>query len=204
MSANTNYQFAAAHTDSIRWHEFHRWLNPFRVEQAVVHTQLSAHGVEDALRLHLYEIPWRQVTTALEARPVGEIALRDRSRGLRWLHIRMVPSAAGTDLVIALARSKLEITFLVFCLVYVPWTVFSGISGLYDLTSSPSTSLGFGGPLWNVFILAFVGVFGLRLLQERWRRGSDMDYYREFLTSVVGENVAGSDVTSMLFDTSND
>ena len=104
----------------IHWYEFHRWLNPFRVERTVTSSELSPQEVRDALRPHLYEIPWQPVKTASEIVPVEEISLRDRGRGLRWLHIRMEPAADGTDLVATLASSKLEILILALCLVYVP------------------------------------------------------------------------------------
>ena len=178
MQAESKFGTPQSNTAEIRWYEFHRWLNPFRVERATITTRLAPQEVRDRLRPHLYDIPWRPIGS--ESRQFGvledadKIAMRQRDRGRRSLHVEFVGDSSGTSLRLELRRSRLD-TFLVTLLfLWILWTTLailqtSGTSQLATLAT------------W----LGTLGYVGFAYFGYHWKHRNALDQYREFFHEVV-------------------
>ncbi len=177
---------AHAYETNIRRRDIHRWLNPFRVWRSVLHTRLSPAEVRDALRPRLYEIPWHPVSVEREhcgvLQNTDEIALQERGRGRRWLHLEFDPKVTGTTLRFRLTRSKLDIAIFVLMLVLTTYLVAAIVSILVAFSDSSELDASI-----VLFSFAIPGYLVARYLLGQWRRRGDLDHYHAFLASVISE-----------------
>ena len=176
----------------VRFHQFHRWLNPFANQRATMATPMEPNEIEERLQPGYAHYHWRQIHDCESLKPAGfSLGLVGVRSGK--LVVGYGRLGANTRLDMEL-RTSIGTKFMWFVyLVCWPTIIVALAIHLGEwVLSSPTRSLWVDGAqyYWEQPLFVLLGVIaGIAAvaghLESSWRRRSEINTYRRFLANTI-------------------